>query len=399
MPGPMVLGPQLLDRRKDQLGARSVRCNDRDRNRDARARCLHQWGFDGSVRDLLTPRPPAASGDTRRDLPRRPIAPTGGVMTVFLVVLTALIGLLFGSFASMAAYRIPGREGWNGRSKCPTCATTITASENIPILSYLIQQGRCRHCGAAISVRYPLIEGLTALLFVLAALRFGPTLEAVVYAGFFWVLVLLSVVDLEHRLLPDRIVFPALAVGAVLLVVHAVIENAFGSPSAVVVTSALVVGALLWALIPRRGPVREGANRRLPFLIGIAFVVAWAALVGSAVAGGTQTAISGALVGAAVFAGFFFAVTSLIPDGMGGGDVKLGLFLGTFLGYLGAPELVLVAMFLAFLFGSLVSVAVLLAGGSRKSAIPFGPFLSLGAVVSVLVGNQMVGLYLGLGSG
>lgn len=320
-------------------------------------------------------------------------------MTLFVVVVAALLGLLLGSFASMAAYRIPRRESWNGRSRCPSCGHTITATENIPLISYLVQRGRCRHCGAVISIRYPLIEGATALLFVLAVLRFGLTLEAVVYGAFFWVLALLSVIDLEHRLLPDRIVFPALAVGSLLLVADAIARGAYGSPSAVVGASALIAGGLLWALLPRRDYERAGVEQRLPLLVGLMFVVAWVALVGAAVAGGTQTSISGALIGAAVFAGFFFAVTSLIPEGMGGGDVKLGLLLGTFLGYLGAPGHVLVAMFLAFVVGSLVSVAVLLAGGSRKSAIPFGPFLSLGAVVSVLAGNQMVGFYVGLGSG
>lgn len=320
-------------------------------------------------------------------------------MTLVVVVVVALFGLLLGSFASMAAFRIPRREGWNGRSRCPNCGHTITATENIPLVSYLAQRGRCRHCDAAISLRYPLIEGATALLFVLAVLRFGLTLEAVVYAAFFWVLVLLSVIDLEHRLLPDRVVWPALAAGSLLLLADAVARGAYGSPSAVVGTSALVAGGLLWALLPRRGDESAGAERPPPVLVGLVFVVAWVVLVGAAVAGGTQTSISGAVVGAAVFAGFFFAVTSLIPEGMGGGDVKLGLLLGVFLGYLGAPGHVLVAMFLAFVFGSLVSVAVLLAGGSRKSAIPFGPFLSLGAVVSVLAGDQMVGFYVGLGSG
>jgi leader peptidase (prepilin peptidase)/N-methyltransferase len=122
-------------------------------------------------------------------------------------------------------------------------------------------------------------------------------------------------------------------------------------------------------------------------------------LVGFGIAGGAQRSVSGALVGAAVFGGFFFAVALLVPQGMGGGDVKLGLLLGAFLGYLGAPGLVLVAMFMAFLLGSLVSVVVLLSGGSRKSAIPFGPFLSLGAVASVLIGEQVIDLYLGLGAG
>jgi leader peptidase (prepilin peptidase)/N-methyltransferase len=320
------------------------------------------------------------------------------VSTLF-AALAAPLGLILGSFATMAAHRIPLRASLNGRSKCPSCEHTITAVENIPVLSYLIQRGRCRHCGDGISVRYPLIEILTATLFALAALRFGPTLRAAVYAAFFWVLVMLSVIDLEHHLLPDRIVFPALAVGALLLLADAVTEGAFGRMSAVVAASAAAVGALLWVLLPRRGPARESENRHASWLVGLGFVLAWMGLVGFGIAGGAQRSVSGALVGAAVFGGFFFAVALLVPQGMGGGDVKLGLLLGAFLGYLGAPGLVLVAMFMAFLLGSLVSVVVLLSGGSRKSAIPFGPFLSLGAVASVLIGEQVIDLYLGLGAG
>lgn len=320
-------------------------------------------------------------------------------MSTLFAALAAPLGLILGSFATMAAHRIPLRASLNGRSKCPSCEHTISAVENIPVLSYLIQRGRCRHCGDGISVRYPLIEILTATLFALAALRFGPTLRAAVYAAFFWVLVMLSVIDLEHHLLPDRIVFPALAVGALLLLADAVTEGAFGRMSAVVAASAAAVGALLWVLLPRRGPARESENRHASWLVGLGFVLAWMGLVGFGIAGGAQRSVSGALVGAAVFGGFFFAVALLVPQGMGGGDVKLGLLLGAFLGYLGAPGLVLVAMFMAFLLGSLVSVVVLLSGGSRKSAIPFGPFLSLGAVASVLIGEQVIDLYLGLGAG
>ena len=320
-------------------------------------------------------------------------------MSTLFAALAAPLGLILGSFATMAAHRIPLRASLNGRSKCPSCEHTITAVENIPVLSYLIQRGRCRHCGDGISVRYPLIEILTATLFALAALRFGPTLRAAVYAAFFWVLVMLSVIDLEHHLLPDRIVFPALAVGALLLLADAVTEGAFGRMSAVVAASAAAVGALLWVLLPRRGPALESENRHASWLVGLGFVLAWMGLVGFGIAGGAQRSVSGALVGAAVFGGFFFAVALLVPQGMGGGDVKLGLLLGAFLGYLGAPGLVLVAMLMAFLLGSLVSVVVLLSGGSRKSAISFGPFLSLGAVASVLIGEQVIDLYLGLGAG
>jgi leader peptidase (prepilin peptidase) / N-methyltransferase len=104
-----------------------------------------------------------------------------------------------------------------------------------------------------------------------------------------------------------------------------------------------------------------------------------------------------AAVGALVFGGFFFVVALVVPAGMGGGDVKLGFVLGSFLGYLGGIGIVLVGMFLAFLAGSLVGVGLIMfAGRGRKSMVPFGPFLALGAVLAVFVGRALVDGYLGL---
>jgi leader peptidase (prepilin peptidase) / N-methyltransferase len=254
-----------------------------------------------------------------------------------VVVAAAILGLILGSFATVAVHRIPeGQSIITGRSKCPHCGRTITAMENVPVISYLVLRGRCRGCGARISIRYPLIELVTGLLFAFAVLKFGLTAEAAVFAMFFWVLVVLSAIDLDHRLLPNRIVYPA-------------------------------------------------------------FVCGWAALIALAIAAGEPGLLVDAAVGAFVFGGFFFAVALVVPAGMGGGDVKLGFVLGSFLGYLGGIGIVLVGMFLAFLAGSLVGIGLILfAGRGRKSMVPFGPFLALGAVLAVFVGRTLVDGYLGL---
>jgi len=253
-----------------------------------------------------------------------------------LIILAGLLGLIFGSFGTVVAYRVPRRASIvYGRSRCPNCDRQLRAIENIPVVSYVLQRGRCRGCGTAISIRYPLIELATGALFALAAAKFGLTIEGVVFAACFWVLVVLSVIDLEHRLLPDRIVYPA-------------------------------------------------------------FVAAWVGLTVAAVVDDDLDRLLDAALGAVVFGGFFFIVAFLFPAGMGGGDVKLAFVLGTFTGYLGGMGVTLVGMFLSFALGSIVGVAVMLVGGGgRKTMVPFGPFLALGTIISIFVGQSIVDWYVG----
>ena len=252
-----------------------------------------------------------------------------------LVAAAAIVGLIFGSFATVAAHRIPKRESIvTGRSRCPACGSTITALENIPVVSYIVQGGRCRNCRTRISVRYPLQEVAAALLFAGAAAKFGLSIETIVFAAFFWVLLVLSVIDLEHRLLPNRVVYPA-------------------------------------------------------------FVAGWAGLSVAALVEGEPERLTGALWGMATFGGFFFIVGFLFPAGMGGGDVKLAFVLGTFLGYLGGAGLTAVGMFLSFFFGSVIGFAVILVSAEgRKTKIPFGPFLALGTVAAIFVGRPLIDAYL-----
>jgi len=274
-----------------------------------------------------------------------------------LIALGAVLGMIFGSFGSVIAYRVPARiqrEGHDpkeesrpgdaghsvadesiltGRSRCPNCGRIIRPLENIPVVSYILQQGRCKGCGVRIPLRYPLIEITNGVLFALAAWKFGLSIEAFLYAALFWVLVVLTQIDLEHRLLPNRIVYPAFVVGWIGLVVAALVDD---SPDRLV----------------------------------------------------------DAALGAAIFGGFFFVVAFIYPAGMGGGDVKLGFVLGTFLGYLDGVGVVLVGMFLSFLIGSLVGVGVMLGTNrGRKAMVPFGPFLALGTVLAVFIGRSIADWY------
>lgn len=203
------------------------------------------------------------------------------------------------------------------------------------MFSYVFQRGRCRHCGAPISIRYPLIEVATGILFALAFWKFGLSLRAVIFAAFFWVLVVLTVIDLEHKLLPTRIIYPALLTGWVLLVIDAF--------------------------------VRDDVDRLLDAAIGLA-----------------------------IFGGFFFAIAFAVPRGMGMGDVRLSLLLGTFLGYLGGPGIVLLGMFMSFLTGGIIGVvAAAITKGGRKMKIPFGPFLAAGTLIAIFIGRPILDAYLG----
>jgi leader peptidase (prepilin peptidase) / N-methyltransferase len=257
-------------------------------------------------------------------------------VTGLLVAIAAVVGLVLGRFGAIAADRIPRREpllgGWD---RCPRCGASAGMAGNIPVLGFALQRGHCRSCGAALSPRDPLIELLSALLFGLAALKFHLRVETIVYAAFFWVLLVLAAIDLEHKLLPDRVVYPALAVGA----------------------AGLVVAALV---------------------------------------GGYPDALVHAAIGAALFGGFLFVVAFINPAGMGGGDVKLAFLLGMFLGYLDGWGVVMVGMFLSFVLGGVIGViAMLVSGGGRKMQVPFGPFLVLGTAIAVFVGHSILSAYLG----
>jgi leader peptidase (prepilin peptidase)/N-methyltransferase len=133
-------------------------------------------------------------------------------MSVALAAFVAAPGLAVGSFLNVVASRVPLRKPIAlDRSACMSCGTQIAARDNVPLLSYALLRGRCRSCGAGIPVRYPIVEGLTAALVVACALRFGVTPEAAVAAFFCSVLVAVSAIDIEHRIVPNRIVLPSFA--------------------------------------------------------------------------------------------------------------------------------------------------------------------------------------------
>jgi leader peptidase (prepilin peptidase)/N-methyltransferase len=255
-------------------------------------------------------------------------------MIAIRAAIFGLFGLLFGSFVTVLVHRTPqGRSIVLPGSACPECAMPIRPRDNIPIVSYLALRGRCRHCRARISAQYPMTEAITAALFVGAAFALHEIWQAVLVAPFLGVLLACALIDMRHRIIPNRIVYPSLAIFAVTVAVLAVVGQ------------------------------------------GISAVTAGLGLL----------ALGGGLLMVAIIA----------PHGMGMGDVKLAALMGLVLGALGW-RYVGVSILLAILAGGVGSVVALLAGGSRKDTIPFGPYLAGGGILSALFAPQIAAWYTGL---
>ena len=257
-------------------------------------------------------------------------------MVVALALALGVLGLAVGSFLNVVVHRVPkGLSVVRPPSRCPACENQIQWRDNVPVLSWLALRGRCRHCSLPISPRYPAIELATGLLFAAAGLRFGPTIESVAFATLFAVLVAVTAIDIELRLIPKRLVWVA-----------------FGAGLLFVGTEAALTGELR-----RMGDALAGS-------LGAFFLL--------------------------------FVIHLISPRGMGFGDVRLALVLGLFLGWLG-PAHAGLGLFLGFAFGGAAGVVALATGRSRKSSLPFGPFLALGTFVAVVAGDPILDWYLAAG--
>lgn len=260
------------------------------------------------------------------------LVPSGPAAAAILGV----IGLAVGSFANVVIYRVPaGRSIVKPPSACMSCGTQVRPVDNVPVVSWLALRGKCHHCGAAISARYPLVEALMGAIFAAIGLRFGVSWtgagEAVLAAG----LVSLGFIDLDHFLLPRRVVYTTLA----------------------------AVGAI--------------------FVLGAAVGDEWHRLLVAALSGLVPWAL-------------FFAINFVSPKAMGFGDVRLALLMGFGLGWLNA-DYAFLGFVVASLLGSIVGMTLIALGkAGRKSPIPFGTFMASGAVLTALAGAPVVSWYSGL---
>lgn len=251
----------------------------------------------------------------------------------FLLICAFVFGAVIGSFLNVCIYRIPaGQSIVSPPSSCPDCGRRIRWYENIPILSYLFLLGRCAGCKKPISIRYPLVEALNGLLFVLIFYSFGFSWATPVYSLFVSMLVVITFIDLDHQIIPDMISLPGIGIG-----------------------------------------------------FACSFLIPWVgwldSLLGIVLGGGLLLLIA---------MGYEYLAKR---EGMGGGDIKLLAMLGAFMGWKAIFPIVFIASLVGTLIGVPV---MLLGKKDTKLALPFGPFLSFAAIIYLLWGDEIVTWYLNL---
>lgn len=275
----------------------------------------------------------------------------------FYYIVVGMTSLLIGSFLNVVIYRLPimmerewraecnrflnienesmNAEAFNlmvPRSKCPKCDHKISAFENIPLLSFLILGGKCRGCKSAISIHYPIIELTTCILSVIAAMHFGPGVQSLFAVVMTWTLIVLTMIDFDHQLLPDSITLPFLWMG--------IICNMFGL-----------------------------------------YTDIHSSLIG---------AIAGYMILWSVYMAFKLATGK---EGMGFGDFKLLAMLGAWLGWQVLPLIIILSSVLGSLVGIGL---VIFSGHQKNKPIPFGPYLATAGWIALMFGDQLTQMYLNL---
>lgn len=252
-------------------------------------------------------------------------------MSLFWAIAVFIFGAAIGSFLNVCIWRIPeGKSIVFPSSHCPKCGKSIRPFDNIPLLSWLVLRGRCRDCGESISPRYPLVELLTASISLAMFWKYGLSLQYLAAFLFAAALVVITFIDFDHQIIPDVISLP---------------------------------GIPLFLLLAY-------------FVMGIGFL--------------------DSLLGILIGGGFLYLVAvgyELLAkrEGMGGGDIKLLAMIGAFLGW----QSLFFVVFVSSILGAIVGVVlILLKGKDMKYAVPFGPFLSMAAVLHLFVGRELTHLFL-----
>ena len=270
-------------------------------------------------------------------------------LDIFLVVVAGVFGLLIGSFLNVVAYRVPAQISLMRESRCPHCDARIKPWHNVPVFGWLALRGACANCGARISARYPIVEAITAIAFAgvtwwglsvyseSVSSRFarstseGAWALGIVIVAFLYfaaISIVLTLIDLDTHRLPNVIVLPSYLVAGILFTIAAALTGE-------------------WASLLRAG------------------------------------------IGMAALYLFYWVLRLARPSGMGGGDVKLAGVIGIYLGWIGWGALA-VGAFAAFLFGGVYGIALMLARrAGRKTAIPFGPWMILGAWAGIFTGEPI----------
>jgi leader peptidase (prepilin peptidase)/N-methyltransferase len=251
-------------------------------------------------------------------------------LTEFLIF---VFGICIGSFLNVCIYRLPESKSIvHPRSMCPRCGTLIASYDNIPILSYMVLRGKCRYCGARISLRYPVIECISGIFAVGVFLKYGLSFEALIYFTFIATLLVITFIDIDHQIIPDVISLPGIPI---------FFAASFALPDITLVESILGVligGGSLW-----------------------------------------------------IVAQLYYVLTR--KEGMGGGDIKLLAMMGAIIGWKGVLFTIFVASAIGTVVGILV---MLKTRTSMKLKVPFGPFLAIGAIAYIFLGPQLMAWYFNL---
>lgn len=259
---------------------------------------------------------------------------------IILYILTFVFGAIIGSFLNVCIYRLPRNLSIiSPSSRCPSCQSPVRPYDNIPIISYIILKGRCRDCGTVISLRYPFVESLNALMYIFIIWRFGLGWHIPFMFAFISGLIVITFIDLDFQIIPDSITLPGIPIG------------------------------LIAASLTIPDPFSRGYH--------VGFINS---LVGIISGGGLFYLI--AVLGEKAFG----------QEAMGGGDIKLMAMIGGFLGW----KSILLTTFAASLIGSIAGIMFMIIKGREKGLrVPFGPFLALGAILSLFFGQEILYLYLG----
>jgi leader peptidase (prepilin peptidase)/N-methyltransferase len=244
-----------------------------------------------------------------------------------------IFGICIGSFLNVCIHRLPESKSIvHPRSACPVCGALIGFYDNIPIFSYIALRAKCRQCGAHISLRYPVIEFISGIFAVGVFLKFGISVEALIYYTFIAALLVITFIDIDHQIIPDVISLPGIPI---------FFAASFALPNMTFVDS--ILGVLMGG--------------------GSLYLVAW----------------------------LYHLITR--KEGMGGGDIKLLAMIGAIIGWKGVLFTIFTASAVGTLAGLAV---ILKSGKTMKLKIPFGPFLAIGAIAFIFFGPQLIAWYFNL---
>ena len=247
-------------------------------------------------------------------------------------VLIFILGLIVGSFSNVCIYRIPKNESIvYPASHCPKCHSPIKPVDNIPLLSYILLKGRCRNCKSKISIQYPIVEFLSGLIYLIIYLTCGLSIQSLIYIILSSALIIIAFIDLNEQIVPWVISLPGIVLGFIL---------SFFVPYISFVNSAL----------------------------------------GIVVGGGIILSIR--LAGSVIFK----------KEAMGMGDIELAAMIGAFLGW----RYITISLFLGFFLGALAGIILIISKiRSKEDAVPFGPFIVMGSLITLLWGEKIISWYIG----